>query len=94
MTPSLPAFFGALRSRVAAERADDLEPETRFTPGWDAWLVRDFARRGRLTQISEAEALSTDHHDPAPLAVLGLDKFLLWTARQRARRTRAGRQVA
>lgn len=94
MTRSLPAFFGSVRSKIAAERADDLEPIERFTPEWHAWQAREWRRISQLNQLAESEALSTDPHDPAPLAELGLDAFLLWTARERARRTRAGRQVA
>ena len=87
------AFFGRLRAKIAAETAEDLEPGPRFADAWKGWQVRDLDRVRRRTEVGEAEALTTDASDPAPVASLGLAAFLEWAQRQERRR-RARRTAA
>jgi|ERR1700693_453199 len=82
----LAEFFASFRRRLAAEAADDLEPEERFSPKWYAWQKRHWNRELRRIELVEAEALSTYPEDPAPFASEGLGPFLEWVHRQRARR--------
>ncbi len=81
-----PPLFSHLRARIAAEAAEDLEPEARFSPAWTAWLYRDLDRGRRRGELAEAEALTTYPEDPAPIASLGLAPFLDWSHRQAQRR--------
>jgi hypothetical protein len=82
----LAAFYLELRTPVLEEVVRDLEPEPRFTPEWTAWNLRDVARRYRLAEIAESEALTIDPTDPAPLASMGWARFHEWSARQERRR--------
>jgi hypothetical protein len=75
-----------MRARIVAEAASDLEPEVRFTPAWNTWLLRDLVRRGHLTELAEAEALTTHPGDPAPVASQGWKAFRDWADRQERRR--------
>ena len=87
------ALFGRLRAKIAADAAEDLEPEPRFAETWDSWLIRELDRSRRRTELAEAEALSHNPADPAPVASQGLAPFLEWSARQERRR-RARRTAA
>ena len=79
-------FFSTFRQEMACEAAADVEPAPRFTPNWEAWLMRDLKRRHRRHQIDESEALSSAPDDPAPFASEGLLVFLEWSGRQERRR--------
>jgi hypothetical protein len=79
------AFFGALNREAEA----DPEPEQRFTPRWQEWQRRHWERERLRTELREAEGLSLDENDPAPLAREGLATFLEWSRRQDLRRSRA-----
>jgi type IV secretory pathway VirB4 component len=78
-------FFAALNREAAA----DPEPEG-FTSEWLAWQRRHWEREGLRTELREAQALTIEENDPAPLAREGLASFLDWARRQDARR--AGRR--
>jgi hypothetical protein len=82
----LAELFARLRSTVVAQGTADPEPDPRFTPEWTAWNVRDVARRYRLSELAEAEALTVDPSDPAPIASMGWATFHEWAARQERRR--------
>ena len=82
----LAEFFALFRRRLAAEAADDPEPDKRFAPAWYEWQKRHWDRDRRRIELDEAEALSTYPEDPAPLAIEGLEPFLAWSVRQEKRR--------
>lgn len=78
--------FSSFRRRLAGEAAADIEPEIRFSPEWYAWQKRHWHREQRRIELEEAEALTTDPTDPAPLSSEGLTEFIAWVRRQEARR--------
>lgn len=79
------ALFVGLRAVINGEASRDIEPEPRLSSAWTAWLYRDLYRTRRLSELAEAEALTTDPADPAPIASLGLSEFLEWVGRQQRR---------
>jgi hypothetical protein len=69
-------------------RAAEADPEpVRTSPFWVSWFRRHCEREGLRTEIREAEGLTRDERDPAPLASCGLEAFLTWSRRQELRRT-------
>jgi hypothetical protein len=81
------SFFQAFFLELNREEASDSEPE-RFSSTWRVWQRRHWERERLRTELREAEALTLDERDPAPLSSQGLAAFLDWSARQSARRGR------
>lgn len=81
----LAKLFAFFRRRLTEEAANDPEPETRLSPVWHAWRSRHWNRERRRAELAEAEAFSTDPHDPAPLAEEGFEPFIAWVKRRNQR---------
>src|ERR1700693_56535 len=79
-------IFSTFLAELRRQEEADPEPEERFSAPWDAWQKRHWERAAFRTQLSEAEALTIDEGEPAPLAREGLAAFLDWSKRQDSRR--------
>jgi hypothetical protein len=82
-------LFAPLFAEIRRAASADPRPESPLSsPDVEAWLTRHHDREMALTQLREAQALTTDPTDPAPLACEGLSRFLDWLRRKEARRVR------
>lgn len=79
------SFFPRFFVELDREAAADPEPE-RFSFEWREWQKRHWNREGLRAELREAEALTGDESDPAPLVSEGLAPFLDWSRRQSRRR--------
>ncbi len=79
-------FFVAFFAELTHQEKADPEPGERFSAPWEAWQKRYWQRERLRTELHEAEALTLDERDPAPLASEGLVAFLDWSRRQRTPR--------
>jgi hypothetical protein len=84
------SFFAYFAAELSRQAEEDPEPE-RFTLAWETWQRRHWNRERFRAELREAEAVTRDLSDPAPLPREGLLRFVEWCNRQDTRRTRLRR---